>query len=110
MVQWKEVTKREGIQFMLVVETWILEFIRKSPTMFDVVVGNCRTGNGILTCSIEQEKPPYSFYKVVNLQIYSQEKLSIGHPNMLLQLLCCSLGNQESNSSEKDSIFCLRDL
>ncbi|PEZ31988.1 hypothetical protein CN346_19055 [Bacillus thuringiensis] len=74
---------------------------KKSPTIFDVVVGNCRTGNGILTCSIEQEKPPYSFYKVVNLQIYSQEKLSIGHPNMLLQLLCCSLGNRESNSSEK---------
>ncbi|QWH11948.1 hypothetical protein EXW38_11490 [Bacillus mycoides] len=72
---------------------------KKSPTIFDVLVGNCRTGNGILMCSIEQEKPPYSFYKVVNLQIYSQEKLSIGHPNMLLQLLSNSLQSQEKNSS-----------
>ncbi|QDZ77148.1 hypothetical protein D0437_30975 [Bacillus cereus] len=71
---------------------------KKSPTMFDVVVGNCRTGNGILMCSIEQKKPPYSFYKVVNLQIYSQEKLSIGHPSMWLQLLCHSLDNQEKNN------------
>ncbi|EKS8366192.1 hypothetical protein [Bacillus thuringiensis] len=60
---------------------------KKSPTMFDVVVGNCRTGNGILMCSVEQEKSPYSFYKVVNLQIYSQEKLAIGSPSMLLQFL-----------------------
>ncbi|PGX09275.1 hypothetical protein COE07_14960 [Bacillus sp. AFS033286] len=71
---------------------------KKSPTMFDVVVGNCRTGNGILMCSVEQEKLPYSFYKVVNLQIYSQEKLAIGHPNMLLQLLSNSLESQGKDS------------
>ena len=41
--------------------------------MFDVVVGNCRTGNGILMCSVEQEKPPYLFYKIVNLRVYSKE-------------------------------------
>ncbi|AFV20782.1 hypothetical protein BTB_c51280 [Bacillus thuringiensis Bt407] len=71
---------------------------KKSPTMFDVVVGNCRTGNGILMCSVEQEKPPYLFYKIVNLRVYSKEKLAIGSPNILLQLLCCSLDNQEKNN------------
>ena len=70
---------------------------KKSPTMFDVVVGNCRTGNGILMCSVEQEKPPYLFYKIVNLRVYSKE-LAIGSPNILLQLLCCSLDNQEKNN------------
>ncbi|EOO27900.1 hypothetical protein IIU_05864 [Bacillus cereus VD133] len=74
---------------------------KKSPTMFDVIVGNCRTGNGVLMCSVEQEKPPYLFYKIVNLRVYSQEKLSIGHPNILLQLLGGNLNHQGTGGGEE---------
>ncbi|GGE58552.1 hypothetical protein [Priestia taiwanensis] len=60
---------------------------KQSPTMFDVVVGNCKTGNGILMCSVEQERQPYPFYKVVNLQVFSEEKSSIDSQGILLQLI-----------------------
>ena len=47
MVQWKEVTKREGDTIHVSCGDMDIRIHKKSPTMFDVVVGNCRTGNGI---------------------------------------------------------------
>ena len=44
MVQWKEVTKREGDTIHVSCGDMDIRIHKKSPTMFDVV-GNCRTGN-----------------------------------------------------------------
>lgn len=71
---------------------------KESPTMFDVVVGNSRTGLGVLMCSIEQEKPPYPFYKMTNLNSFVEGTHSIGHSNERLQLLMNNLHNQETDN------------
>ncbi len=71
---------------------------KESPTTFDVVVGNSRTGLGVLMCSVEQEKPPYEFYKVVNLQIYPEEKSAIDLPNKWLQLSNCNPEKSETDN------------